>query len=257
MKGRGLGWQRITGYTRPVDSIVTSPPYEASVGDHKEGPNAGGNEERYGRWVKGTAEEHGGYTRLQVDSILTSPPYEAQISDENSRYRLYTRGSYRNEAAYTRPVDAVVTSPPYEQAQTGGGISALMRGEGNYSLTTKMPASVYQPAAHGQSSENIGNMRGERYWEAMRQVYAECHRVLVPGGLMVLVLKGFTRDGKYVDLPAQTRTLCEALGFSFVETWQREIWSLSFWRILQKRRDPEGWDERLQFEQVLVLQREG
>ena len=74
---------------------------------------------------------------------------------------------------------------------------------------------------------------------------------------MVLVLKGFTRDGKYVDLPAQTRTLCEALGFSFVETWQREIWSLSFWRILQKRRDPEGWDERLQFEQVLVLQREG
>ena len=34
------------------------------------------------------------------------------------------------------------------------------------------------------------------------------------------------------------------------------LWNLSFWRILQKRNNPEGWDERLRFEMVLALRRE-
>ena len=98
---------------------------------------------------------------------------------------------------------------------------------------------------------------------------------------MVLVLKGFTRDGKYIDLPLQTRELVETLGFSFMETWQRELWNLSFWRILQgtekrirkhglqmgfleedieeiiqvKRVSNGKLDDRLRFEQVLVLRR--
>ena len=95
----------------------------------------------------------------------------------------------------------------------------------------------------------------------------------------MLVVKGFTRAGVYQDLPAQTRELCETLGFSFVETWQRELWNLSFWRILQgteakavKRGLQMGLteediteiihhyrvsngklDDRLRFEQVLVM----
>lgn len=89
----------------------------------------------------------------------------------------------------------------------------------------------------------------------MRQVYAECWRVLRPGGTMVLVLKGFTRSGKYIDLPGQTRQLCETLGFQFVETWRRELWALSFWRNLQKRKSPDTFDDRLNYEEVLVLRK--
>jgi hypothetical protein len=38
-----------------------------------------------------------------------------------------------------------------------------------------------------------------------------------------------------------------------VDMWERELWNLSFWRILQQRRDPAAFDERLRYEQVLVM----
>jgi len=89
----------------------------------------------------------------------------------------------------------------------------------------------------------------------MQAVYAECYRVLAPGGIMALVLKGFTRDGKYIDLPSQTAALVESLGFIQFDEWRRELWSLSFWRILQKRRDPAAFDDRLNYETVLAFRK--
>ena len=227
------------GYTRPVDAILTSPPYEGSD------VSAGnvGNRIREETWGKGrTLAPDSGYTR-PVDSIITSPPYESALDGHGSGITLDGTKSpdwhpgpnsqVKRHQGYTRPVDAVVTSPPYGEALTGGGIAAASEGRGNYKVTTAMPGSVYSPQRQSQAAENIGNLRGPAYWEAMTAVYQECHRVLKLGGLMVLVLKGFTRDGKYIDLPGQTRALCETLGYRFVEEWQRELWSLSFWRILQ------------------------
>ena len=89
----------------------------------------------------------------------------------------------------------------------------------------------------------------------MRQVYQECHRVLAPGGIIVLILKGFTKDGHYVDLPQQTLTLVESLGFQMFDRWQRELWALSFWRVLQKKNNPDGWDERLRFEEIMAFRK--
>ena len=162
---------KVLGYTRPpgADVVITSPPYEGIVGDHKEGPGAGANEAQYGRWAKGTANEHGAY------------------------------------------------------ALAGG--------------------------------DNIGNERGDAYWESMRQGYAECWRVLRPGGIMALVLKGFTRDGNYVDLPGQTEAMLLEAGWLKHDHWRRELWSLSFWRTLQKLRDPQAFDNRLMFEEVLAFKK--
>ena len=70
---------------------------------------------------------------------------------------------------------------------------------------------------------------------------------------MALVLKGFTRDGKYVDLPGQTEALLLAAGWAKHDEWRRELWSLSFWRILQRRRDPAAFDDRLLYETVLAF----
>ena len=74
---------------------------------------------------------------------------------------------------------------------------------------------------------------------------------------MVLVLKGFVRDGKYQDLPAMTKDLVETLGFKMFDTWKRELWSLSFMRILQKKNNPKSWDDRLKFEEVLAFRKVG
>ncbi len=98
---------------------------------------------------------------------------------------------------------------------------------------------------------------------------------------MVLIVKGFTRDHEYVDLPLLTQQCCEGVGFSFVERWERELWGLSFWRVLLgtekrvrkmglqmglaeeditevlrvKRVDNGKQDGRLRFESVLVLRK--
>lgn len=55
-------------------------------------------------------------------------------------------------------VDKCIFSPPYAEAQTGGGISAAMRGEGSYKVTTSLPSSCYQPSEHGKASGQIGNL---------------------------------------------------------------------------------------------------
>ncbi len=54
----------------PIDCILTSPPYEASVSDGKEGPSAGGNER------KGQPKSR---STPPIDCVISSPPYEGQM----------------------------------------------------------------------------------------------------------------------------------------------------------------------------------
>ena len=143
----------------------------------------------------------------------------------------------------------MVSSPPYED------MAGKARHDGS-PIVADNPKMTFH-YANEQNHINIGNLKNAAYWESMRLVYQECHRVLKPQGIMVLVLKGFTRDGKYVDLPAQTQALVESLGFTKFDEWTRELWSLSFWRILQQRRDPAAFDERLKFEYVLAFRKDG
>ena len=196
----------------------------------------------------------------QVEAVVTSPPYSGEglgngegpaAGGSEGRYGRWAKGTHTLNASYTRPVDAVVTSPPFGEAQTGGGIAKV-----GYIGDPGMAQRVYSAKAMASdTADNIGNLRGKKYWEAMRQVYAGCHQVLRSGGVMVLVVKGFTREGQYVDLPQQTVDCCQELGFKVRERWERELWSLSFWRILQQRKDPSAFDNRLRFESVLVLTR--
>ena len=240
-----------------ADCVVTSPPYEGIVNDHSEGLGMAGNEQQRRRIAAGSPGElaalsrNKGYTRPAA--VITSPPYEESLYGGGD-FSEYAKGgdTYAGEG-YTRPVDAVVTSPPYERTT-----SPLTHGPDT------MPAEGFKGGweaaqvirnGYARTSTNIGNLRGEKYWEAMRLVYGECHRVLAPGGVMVLVVKGYTRDHEYVDLPSQTISCCEALGFRFKERWERELWGLSFWRILQQRRDPAAFDNRLRFESVLVMEK--
>lgn len=91
------------------------------------------------------------------------------ISLWNRRYSRFAnwgsaallQGDSRNLLAVVEAgrVAGVVSSPPFAEAQTGGGISATMRGEGNYNLTTRLPGSVYQPSEHGVTPGNLGNLR--------------------------------------------------------------------------------------------------
>jgi len=191
----------------------------------------------------------------RVDIICTSPPYEGSVDSQHDgidwtkqadgRKKQEPHGVGGKPFAYTRP-DLVITSPPYEEILSANHKSAL--GD------VKAQGSSYETFQQPHNDQNIGNLRGQNYWTEISKVYIECHRCLKPGGLMVLVVKGFTRNGQYVDLPAQTQECCEGVGFHFVEQWERQLWGLSFWRTLQLKKG--SFDERLRFEHVLAFQRE-
>ena len=235
-----------SGYTRPVDAIITSPPYE----EHHQGGQDPHPEKMspQGRQAGHTAQ------RYSVDAIVTSPPYEgAETRDrypvqEGSISDVMTRSYLLSK--HTRPVDAIVTSPSYGDTNVGRSESL---GEAPFGgPNSQARGATYAPSR----TENVGNLRGQAYWDSMAGIYSECHRVLRPGGLLVLVLKGFTREGQYVDLPQQTADLVESLGFVKFDEWRRELWALSFWRILQRRRSPETFDDRLNYETVLAFRKE-
>jgi SAM-dependent methyltransferase len=198
--------------------------------------------------IQGDARDLGD---LLVDAAVFSPPWEDNLpnhtSPEHKTDFSRIKGIRHSQEGYTRP-DAAVFSPPFHdtanKSESGGEVDHF-RATGNWRTGLKYSA----------DAENIGNQRGDAYWDSMKLVYAECLRILKPGGVMALVLKGFTREGEYIDLPAQTGQVCEALGFTQLDHWRRELWSLSFWRILQQRRDPEAFDERLRYEEVLAFRK--
>jgi len=114
-----------------IDAIITSPPYEASVSDDKEGPTAGADEKKYGRWQKGTARKQS-YTQhdepCKVDTIITSPPYEASL-EGTSRH---TRGG--------------IASRDPKLAQSG-------------TFATMMSFGV--PVGYTPDKDNIGNLKSD------------------------------------------------------------------------------------------------
>ncbi len=254
-----------------VDSIVTSPPYEGSMDGHQDGFE-------WDKVQRPNGPNGQGRVPQDYDAVITSPPYEQEHQGGVDRHPERMEGSASGSPAqrYTRLVDAVVTSPPWQDREPFRDKSFNLHGTGPVSVTRSSAAS------YGKGNlENIGNLRSDAYWGAMRLVFSECHRVLKPGGLMVLVVKGYTQDGQYVDLPQQTIDCCESLGFRFYERWERELWNLSFWRILQgseKKTVKMGLqmglteeeitevirdhrvsngklDDRLRFESILVLAR--
>jgi len=235
-------------YTRP-DTIITSPPYEGSIqgepGIDWTKVDGGQRDRTKEPGIESVKRGLSGYTRPHV--AVFSPPYEAMISDKDERYKLYNNGGKGQGAGYTRP-DAIITSPPFSDPRNDDLDRSIRVSSG------KLPkVGDATKEWHYSGNTNIGNLKNKDYWAAMKQVYSECHRVLKPGGTMVLIVKGFTRDGQYIDLPQQTAGLVETLGFKQFDRWERELWNLSFWRILQQRRDPQAFDDRLRYESVIAF----
>jgi DNA modification methylase len=244
-----------------VDAVIFSPPFgEAQRGG--------------GIAVKGYEGKHGKDERLHlrhdrkfsddernvsnlpygVDAIVMSPPFERTLARENpNRRKGYWTGSGgyqsgRGTEGYGGTegnignlphgnIDVVITSPPYSGSNLGGGdVEAGRR---------RLIETGYDPRDYlgGQArntvlddKENIGNKKGETYLSAMKKVYEQCYSVLKPGGRMILVLKNFVRNKKIVRLDLDTRRLCEAVGFRWVETKLFRLPTRSFWRILQSRK---------------------
>jgi DNA modification methylase len=207
-----------------ADLIVTSPSYGGSEAvDQRKKQNAtiaahgGGNAAKsgyqqiprmrdnqrhgFGKHSQLSAVQHG-----YVDTIITSPPYQDAFSDKNKEART------RDRRAKGLPV--------------GKGITK----NSNSALTP-----VYDIAP-----ENIGNLRGGQYLASMAHVWAGCAAVLKPGGILCCITRDCVRDGKIVPVGQQNRDLLTAAGLELIDIERWHVDRLSFWRILQKRKNPDA-----------------
>ena len=254
-----------------VDKIVSSPPYSdiSMGGGLNTKPPREGTKDQSGRSSDSPSQKG------LVDKIVTSPPYaEAVHSTGQSAEKVKKLGSkYSNgsqavsmEHGYSEDpnnlgnlpygqIDKIVTSPPYE--------GSIDRGNENFEdvklhqagMSRKELLAIRRDAqlGYGETTNNIGNLKSQSYLEAMLQVYQQCHKVLKPEGLMILVTKNFIRNKQVIRLDLDTIKLCEQAGFSFVERHYRELPSQSFWRVIYHQKFPDV--EQIKSEDILVFRK--
>ena len=274
--GSGMGsCQIIQGDARQleglVDKIVTSPPYaetlqgsgadaarkRISEGKYKglrpdvwtsKGNIAGST---FGDGYSRDPDNIGSLPYGQIDSIVTSPPYsdEPTISESYLKIRREIGRDTSKPSQRYRKYDSIITSPPYEGIESRDrSIESSFR-EGQDGIPKRGDVSL--SVGYSENSANIGNLKSASYLEAMALVYAQCHKVLKPGGLLILVTKNFLRDQKEIRLDSDTIALCEKSGFQFVERHYRKLPSQSFWRVIYAKKYPDA--PVLDNEDVLVF----
>ncbi len=104
---------------------------------------------------------------------------------------------------------------------------------------------------YGTHPDQIGHFRGERYWQAMRQVYAQAYAALRPSGFLILVVKDHIYQGQRMPTAESTITVCQQSGFLLLARHQRLVHPLSLW---QRRRKEAGLPV-VEEEDVLVFTR--
>lgn len=271
-------------YGKPVDAIVTSPPYSESIGTKGGGDGIHFKQHigiscREARHYSKSKENIGNLSHGQIDAIVSSPPYSESMSKKRKGYTTHSELSKTRHMGLESSddnignlkhgqVDSVIFSPPYEATVGEGGhhrtcgLKAVNEANKRFEVGTKewrdYVSKLEQARVKDEYSKNvrnIGNLKKETYLSAMLAVYRECLGVLKPGGKMALVIKDFIRNKKVVRLDLDTRRLCEAAGFRWVETKLFRLPSKSFWRILYEKKYPEVDTSLLQYEFVEVFEK--
>ena len=227
---------------------------------------------------------------ILVDHAIFSPPYAAAQSGGGIAQEGYTKDyqkdkigggnldpvgkrSYMPENTGSHPdniqtlpygdIASIITSPPYwdNKSDWDRKSHAALEGE----------QVTYSDEVGKGARANIGNIHyydsaeplsgkysrakpdAETYLSAMLQVYQQCHKVLKPQGLLILVTKNFIRNKKEIRLDEDTMRLCEQAGFQFMERHYRKLPAQSFWRVIYRQKYPEA--PVLDKEDILVFVR--
>lgn len=165
---------------------------------------------------------------FECDLIITSPPYGCAASRTKESRSLETRIRRVNANSYDKRWTYLANKP------SPGAVGA-------------------ETFFYGNDPNQIGHLRGKKYWEAMTEVYQQAQTSLRPGGLLILVLKDHIRSGVQVHTCDQTVELCQSLGFELVARHKRYLKKLSLW---QRRRREQGLPV-IDIEEALVFRKVG
>ena len=225
------------------DAAISSPPYAGnSKSDYllsNDGKHRQRDEHRGYRQGEGSfrgsetyGDSPGQLGRMKddgFDAAVSSPPFRQTTGGTNvtsdsgplADAALVHRHAAGNQAAQgygaadgqlanmaEGEFDAAVTSPGY-----GGSELSTDKKFADAVARDRRNSSHLDLSADAYGDENISGMNGDNFWSAAAVIVAQTYAALRVGSMAVWILKGFIRDGKLVDFPAQWRALCEAAGF--------------------------------------------
>ena len=180
--------------------VMTSPPFMDTL------PASG--DPKYAHKFHGGGDSYG-HTPGQIGA-MTSPPYGATRFDGGPSETGQFGDGYRPPGNYSHDKanigNSVMGSPPFMDSlqSTDKKFAAKVGAVRGWALSAD---------GYGTTEGQMGQQKGETYWDACRDVYRQCWDIMTPGGHMALVVKGYVKAKKYVDLPAQTLDLLLSLGF--------------------------------------------
>ena len=149
----------------------------------------------------------------------------------------------------TASIPAIITSPPYFDLFSNWNRKSGTALNGN-------PDHVGETGlCYGFHPAQVGNIHiYENYLRAMREIYRECWRVLVPGGKLILIVGDKVRKRSIVTVTKDTRTLCQANGFRLITQHQRRT-TPSHFRLIHQARNGIGYP-LIDVETALVFQKQ-
>lgn len=137
-------------------------------------------------------------------------------------------------------VHTVITSPPYLDTFA-------------HPHSAKFMPSTARSYTQDTDSPNLARIRNVHIFNrGLGQVFQACSRVLMQGGLMVLVTKDPIRNGWRYPFALSCITTMQALGFELIDWWRRECIPTLFVN-LKRQKNPDAC--QVNHEDVLVFSR--
>ncbi len=244
--------------TQHADAILFSPPFYNQ--NHSMGKCGKDFQKKYKfDCAYSEAEDNIGNNKKygEVDALIMSPPFPnwnkggsldnlkaAKISKRNAQTLSADAQNIDNFKSYnSRHIDAILLSPPFENniAFKDKRI-AKWRRSGKQSKADKAYLMNQQ---YSHDLDNVGETKGDNYWERMKWIYYSCYTMLKPGGLLITHTKNSVRNGKEIPFTQDTIKVIEALGFELIpcpecgstsHTHRRLINNPSFWVNFRTKR---------------------
>jgi len=237
-----------------VDHIITSPPYSTKQVIDKKffakmlHDQGGRNVEQESAGLREEPQDPNNIANLpygDIDSVVVSPPYENSVSVNDSkqddRARRLADAGYdakqfmggtgrQSQQDFSYRPDKIITSPPYENA---------IHKQDASSMFDETLDATKQNFVYGQTKDNIGNLKGGNYLQAMFEVYAQCYKILKQDGLLILVTKNLIRDKQPVRLDLDTIKLCEKCGFYLFAHHYRKLPAQGVFRNMYHKKYPD------------------
>lgn len=165
----------------------------------------------------------------QVAGVVSSPPYaETHVGGDlrvnSSAYGTGSdlcRSSGENYASSPGQIgslksgslDGVVTSPPFSEP----GSQPIGKCPSTPVRSKLKSMGLDDKTEYGHTDGQIGNDKGETYWQAMHAVYSSMRDAMKPCGVAAIVVKDYVSKKARVPLCDQTCMLLESLGFEVFE----------------------------------------